>query len=172
LSGITFSEAVQVKMKKRTFIKIIVILAVSGMLVALATTIYLLNLPHRDVLSARADHSLSNSEITREYLNDPVAADQKYLASDGDSKILELSGTVSSISEDFNGQKVVLLKEDMDEAGVSATFTAETNYKIASLQIGEKVTVKGVIRSGASYDEDLGFYEHVILEKCDLVTQK
>jgi hypothetical protein len=29
-----------------------------------------------------------------------------------------------------------------------------------------------VIRSGAAFDEDLGFYENVILEKSDLVAQK
>ena len=75
-------------------------------------------------------------------------------------------------SELYNDQKVILLKEDGDHAGVSATFTAETNDKITDLKIGETVTVKGVIRSGAAFDKDLGFYENVILEKSDLVAQK
>jgi hypothetical protein len=37
------------------------------------------------------------------------------------------------------------------------------------LKIGTKVSIKGVIRSGAGYDEDLDMYEDVILEKCDLI---
>ncbi len=32
------------------------------------------------------------------------------------------------------------------------------------------IKVKGVIRSGANYDADLEMYEHVIMEKCDLIT--
>ena len=63
-----------------------------------------------------------------------------------------------------------MLKEKGDKAGVSATFTVETNHKISDLKIGEKITVKGVIRSGASYDEDLELYENVILEKSDLIS--
>jgi hypothetical protein len=76
------------------------------------------------------------------------------------------------VSENYNDQKVILLKEYGDQTGVSATFTAETNHKVSNLRIGEMVTVKGVIRSGAAVDEDLGFYEDVMLEKSDLVAQK
>jgi hypothetical protein len=39
----------------------------------------------------------------------------------------------------------------------------------AANKIGETITVKGVIRSGASFDEDLELYENVILEKSDVV---
>ena len=31
------------------------------------------------------------------------------------------------------------------------------------------ITVKGVIRSGASYDEDLELYENVTIDKSDIV---
>jgi hypothetical protein len=82
---------------------------------------------------------------------------------------LEISGEVSKISEDFNGQKVVLLKNPQDMAGVSATFTPETNENIKGVFVGQNITVKGVIRAGASYDEDLELYENVILEKSDLI---
>jgi hypothetical protein len=37
--------------------------------------------------------------------------------------------------------------------------------------VGQAITVKGVIRSGASYDEDLEMYENVILEKSDIVKE-
>jgi len=158
-------------MKKKKLIRIAVIVIAGGILIGGGATIYMFNMPHRDVLASEADYSLSNTQIISEYLGDSHAANNKYLADDGNSKILEISGTISRISEDFNSQKVLLLKEEGDKAGVSATFTAETNHKVANLEIGETVTVKGVIRSGASYDEDLGFYENVILEKCDIITQ-
>ncbi len=155
-------------MTKKKLIRIAAIIAVAGVLSAGGFALYMFNMPHRDVQASKADFFLTDSQIVSEYLEDRMTADRKYLAEDGDSRILEITGTVSRITEDFNGQKVVLLKEKEDKAGVSATFTAETNYSVSTLKTGETITVKGVIRSGAAYDEDLGFYENVILDKCDI----
>jgi hypothetical protein len=130
------------------------------------------NMPHRNVQSTSADYRLTSSEIVYEYLADRDAANQKYLSGDGDSKILEITGIIAKISEDFNGNKVVLLKMAGEPAGVSATFTPETNKNTTALSTGQTITVKGVIRSGASYDEDLELYENVILEKCDVLNVK
>ena len=63
----------------------------------------------------------------------------------------------------------MLLKENSDKAGVSATFTPETNQNTIGLSTDQTITVKGVIRSGASYDDDLELYENVILEESDIV---
>lgn len=158
-------------MEKKKNIKAGIILVVAGIVIAGSVGLYLFNMPHRNVQKATADYSLSSSQIVTEYLTDKESANKKYLAEDGDSKILEITGVVSKISEDFDGQKVVLLKGADDKAGVSATFTTETNANAAKLQVGETVTVKGVIRSGASYDEDLDLYENVILEKSDIATK-
>jgi hypothetical protein len=158
-------------MEKKKIIKAGIILAVVGVLIAGAVGLYLFNMPHRNVQKAAADYSLTSSQIVAEYLTDKESANKKYLSEDGDSQILEITGVVSKVSEDFNDQKVVLLKGADDKAGVSASFTTETNANAAKLQVGETVTVKGVIRSGASYDEDLGLYENVILEKSDLATK-
>jgi DNA polymerase II small subunit/DNA polymerase delta subunit B len=127
------------------------------------------NMPHRDVQSAKVDYSLTSTQIVAEYLSDKSTANRKYLSTDGDSKILEITGEVNKISEDYDGQKVVLLKGNSDKAGVSATFTPETNKNLEDVKPGQIITVKGVIRSGASFDEDLDLYENVILEKSDVV---
>jgi N-acetylneuraminic acid mutarotase len=151
-------------MKKKKVLKIIAILGVAGLLIGGGIGLYMFNKPHRDVQSANADYTLTASEIVSEYLTDKDAANKKYLAADGDSKILEIAGVVSKISEDFSGQKVVLLKDGQVKAGVRATFTSETNSSLDDVQVDQKITIKGVIRSGASYDEDLEMYEHVIIE--------
>jgi hypothetical protein len=104
-------------------------------------------------------------------LANPTSANEKYLDEEGNSKILEISGIVAEITEDFNKQKVVLLKFASDNAGVSCTFTPETNASVSQIKIGETIVVKGVIRSGASYDKDLGMYENVIMEKCSIVSK-
>ena len=88
---------------------------------------------------------------------------------EGNSKVIEITGTVAEITEDFKNQKVVLLRGLGEPAGVSCTFTLETNQNAEKLKVGDIVTVKGVIRSGAGYDEDMELYEDVIIEKCDLV---
>jgi hypothetical protein len=158
-------------MKRKKIIRTIAIIGIAGLLIGGGVGLYMFNKPHRDVQSARTDYALTSSQIVREYLSDNAAANQKYLAADGDSKILEIAGEVRHISENFNGQKVVLLKSAKDKAGVSATFTPETNENLDGIMVGQTITIKGVIRSGASYDEDLGLYENVILEKSDVVRE-
>ena len=156
-------------MKKKKVIKIIAVLGVAGILIAGGIGLYMFNMPHRDIQAADADYTLSTSEIVSEYLADKDAANKKYLAADGNSKILEITGTVGKISENFAGQKVVLLKDEQLKAGVSASFTSESNSSLRDVRVDQTITLKGVIRSGASYDEDLEMYEHVILDKSDIV---
>jgi len=158
-------------MKRKKVIKIIAIIGVAGLIIGGGIGLYMFNKPQRDVQSAQTDYSITSTEIVAEYLTDDKAANQKYLAADGDSKILEITGEVNKISENFNGQKVVLLRGGQDKAGVSATFFAETNDNLIGVAVGQTITVKGVIRSGASYDEDLELYENVILEKSDIVKE-
>lgn len=144
-----------------------------GILVLLGGSIgfYLFNMPHRDVQAAQTDYMLSSSQLVNEYLANPLKANEKYLDSQGESKIFEIIGIVNDISEDFNGNTVVIIKSGEDLAGVSCTFSKETNANVASLKMGNEVSIKGVIRSGASFDSDLNMYENVIMEKCDLIVK-
>ena len=134
--------------------------------------LYMFNKPARDVQNTKTDFSYNSSDIVNEYLTDPQKANNKYLDDTGDSKVLEISGIVAQISEDFNKQKVILLKTASDKAGVSCTFTEETNSQVENIKIGDQITIKGVIRSGASFDEDLDMYENVIIEKSAVISNK
>lgn len=155
--------------KKKKIFKIVAILMMAGLLTGVIIILYMFNMPQRNVQNSDTDFSLTTSQLVSEYLSNAKAANDKYLAEDGDSKILEITGTVAILSENFNGQKVILLKEDTDKAGINCIFLAETSANAVNLKIGETTTIKGVIRSGAAYDEDLELYEHVILDKCDVV---
>lgn len=155
--------------KKKKIFKIVAILMMAGLLTGVIIILYMFNMPQRNVQNSDTDFSLTTSQLVSEYLSNAKAANNKYLAEDGDSKILEITGTVATMSENFNGQKVVLLKEGTDKAGINCIFLAETGANAVNLKIGETTTIKGVIRSGAAYDEDLELYEHVILDKCDVV---
>lgn len=152
-------------MKRSKIIRIGLVAVLAAIILGVATAYYLFNMPHRDVQSAQTDYQVAASVLVAEYLENADAANEKYLASDGDSKILEVSGTVHKITEDFSGNKVVILKEANDKAGVSCTF--ESN--VSSLALGDVVTVKGVINAGASYDADMELYRDVVLNNCTLM---
>ncbi|WP_305952015.1 OB-fold protein [Emticicia oligotrophica] len=156
-------------MNRKKTIRLALIVIGIGVLVAAGITYYMFNQPHRDVQATKSDFGFTASEIVNEYLADAKKANEKYLDSEGESKVLEIIGEVSNVTEDYNKQKVVLLKSKTDSAGVSCTFTTETNTSVNQIKSGETITVKGVIRSGASFDKDLGMYENVIMEKCSIV---
>ena len=128
-----------------------------------------LNQGHRDVYNTEADLKVESSEIVNEFLENSTAANTKYLSSDGNSKIVEVSGTVSNISEDIEGNMLLLLKDEGEEAGVNCKMLTDYNAESKELSFGKKVTIKGVVRAGAYYDEDLEMYDHVILDECSIV---
>ncbi|CAM4212382.1 hypothetical protein EWU23_03975 [Cytophagaceae bacterium 50C-KIRBA] len=138
------------------------------LLVITAFLVFQFQMPHRDVVSLEADYSISANELVDEYLLDPKKANQKYLDAEGDSKILSVNGKVSKFEKDLAGNIVLLLKQENSKAGIQCTFTKKTNKHTKDIKIGDLVQIKGVIRSGASYDADLQMYEDVILEKCDI----
>lgn len=145
------------------------IILISGVIIGGSVVYYLFNMPHRDVQSAAADFQMEAKQLVKEYLSNAQLANEKYLQEDGESKILAVTGEVAAINTDMNQQEVVLLKSKGEKAGISCTFMASTNVNAERLKKGEIVTVKGVIRSGAGYDEDLELYEDVIMEKCDVL---
>jgi len=148
--------------------RVLIVIAI-GIVIGGGIFLYMFFQPHRDVQATKTDFQLEAKQIVDEYLKDAITANNKYLQEEGDSKVIEVSGVIAEISEDFNNQKVVLLKSMGENAGVSCTFTSETNINTEKLKVGDIVTIKGVIRSGAGYDEDMELYEDVIMEKCDLV---
>lgn len=157
--------------EKKNFKTLLTLLGV-GILIAGAVALYMFNKPARDIQATKTDFSYQASQIVNEYLTDAKKANEKYLDEEGNSKVLEITGTVADISEDFNHQKVILLKTATDKAGVSATFPKETNPHTQNIKVGDEITIKGVIRSGASFDADLDMYENVILDKSDIVSNK
>lgn len=149
--------------------KIIIVVA----LIALSSLIYLAYLwfmPHRDVQSTKADAEVTATALVDEFLADADVANAKYLDTEGESKVLIISGEVTKIDTDQLGQKVLLLKSNpSDKLGVSCTFTAETNNQVSGVKIGNQIKIKGVIRSGAEYDEDLDLIINAVVEKSSIV---
>ncbi|MCX6204644.1 MAG: hypothetical protein NTZ19_00135 [Bacteroidetes bacterium] len=159
-------------MNRKKTMKFSVIVTVIASLIAGTVVFYLFNQPKRDVQATKTDFRFTASQLVTEYLVDAKKANAKYLNEDGNSKVLEISGMVANISENYNKQKVLLLKFPADSAGVSCTIISVKDPLLNQIKLSEDIIVKGVIRSGASYDKDLGMYENVIMDNCKIISTK
>ena len=147
-----------------------IIMAIAAIaIIGIGTVLYMFNLPHRDVSASKVDYKVAATSLVKEFIDNKADANDKYLAEDGDSKILEVDGIVDDIITDKIGQKVVLLKGKGEKMGVSASFTTTSNAQLNDTKKGDHITIKGVIRSGAEYDADLDLAEDVIIEKATLL---
>lgn len=149
--------------------KAIFILLGAGALIGIGVALYIFLMPHRDVRSAKTDFSLGVGTLVNEYLIDLNAANEKYLSEDGDSKIIEISGIVVSVSQDMQGHTVVLITDGKMEVGAQCTLLPEFDAQSQSLAMGSAIKLKGVIQAGAGYDSDLELYEHVVINQCSIL---
>lgn len=136
-------------------------------LVGAALGAYWLFQPHRDVTKSNADHHMKVEALVDEYLKDAKAANAKYLATDGDSKIISLSGTINNIRQSADGRTIVVLKEKGSKAGFQCLFADGADT--IGILLKNIVTIKGVLRAGPGYDDDLEMYENGYLEECTLI---
>jgi len=139
------------------------------LVIALSIGAYMWFKPHRNVQAAKAFAELNVKELVNEFTQDAAAANAKYLASDGNSKVLIVNGRVSKISTNQDGEAVIVLKDEGSKTGISATFTSTTSASTAGIREGDIIRIKGVITAGNSYDADLDLYEHAILVQCDII---
>jgi len=120
--------------------------------------------PHIDVQANPAFEHIAVRPFIKAAIDDISSFNDKYLATDGDSKIIEISGIIGEISTNMNNETVILLNdESFKDAGVLCTLLEANNLKIP--EIGSKITLKGIVRSGAEYDEDLELYIDAVLEE-------
>tara|TARA_B110000211_G_scaffold232493_1_gene296374 strand:- start:2959 stop:3426 length:468 start_codon:yes stop_codon:yes gene_type:complete len=145
------------------FKKVLIVGAVIG-IIGGAFGAYQWFMPKRDVQETAIDYTITSKALVAEYLKDAAQANLKYLANDGDSKILVVSGIIASINKNQKNEDVILLRDNNEGAGVICTFISDST-KTLSVKTGDIISVKGVIQSGASYDEDLEEYIDVNLNK-------
>lgn len=155
-------------MKKKT-IKRIGLILLAGVIIAGSIGAYMWFKPHRDVQATKAFAELKVNDLVTEFNVNAAAANEKYLAKDGNSKVLIVEGRVSKISANQDGEIVLVLKDESSKVGVSATFTKESGNHTTGIKEGEIIKVKGAITAGNSYDADLDLYEHAVLVQCDIV---
>lgn len=157
-------------MKLRSKWRIALLAGAAVAVIGLSIGGYVYFKPHRNVQNQSVDEVLTVQQLTAEFSNNAAAANARFLAADGNSKILLVSGPVASISTNQQGETVVLLKEPSAGAGVMATLLSNETAGGKALQIGDTITIKGAITAGNSYDADLDLYEHAILVQAAVVS--
>lgn len=92
--------------KRKKILKIAAMVVVAGLLIGAGVVYYLFNIPHRDVQASATDYQLTTSQLVNEYIDNREAANKKYLAEDGNSKILEVTGTIARVFDAKNSPKL------------------------------------------------------------------
>jgi len=152
-------------MKRRT--KLLLIGLGLAMLGVSGVVMYIMQ-PHRDVVATEADTTLDVSALVNEFLKDANKANVTYLAEDGESTIVAITGPIAKSFASSDDRLIVVLQTPEQEAGFQCLFVKEAGMDVPA--VGTLATIKGVLRSGPGYDEDLELYENGYLEKCSWVT--
>jgi len=135
--------------------RIIVLLIALALILAGGIYGYLLyNKPHRDVMKAKAEFTLTAAALLSEFESNSNGATQKY-----NGKILLVSGKVESIR--FNDTIAsVQLSAEGSFFGVNCSFNKNAITKLNEVQKGNEIQVKG---------ECKGYIDDVILNNCFLI---
>ncbi|MFT4525879.1 MAG: hypothetical protein ACI9FU_000297 [Granulosicoccus sp.] len=95
------------------------------------------NKPHRDIDAESAVATVSADDLFADFEADEAAANASYL-----DQVIEVSGTIDEVSEDAEGNTVVILAaETAMMGGVSATIDPSVSEFSASP--GAAITLKG-----------------------------
>ena len=119
-------------MKK--WVKIVLIIAVIGLLGASAVVYYVYNKPHRDVAKEKAVQLTAQNLYDAFRTNEPEA-NKLYL-----DKAIELTGEVADMSTNQDGKAVVNFKTNDPLVVINCTFKENPG----SLQPGQTITFKGI----------------------------
>lgn len=133
-------------MKRKIILTTLILTAVVGTLLAL----YLFRPTKACVCNDKAQHKVSATELVYLYENDEELANKTYLG-----KVISVEGTITSITEDAQGRKVIEL--DGASLGMVSCTLCSTEQENGSITPGNLVKIKG---------ECAGFTLDVILIRC------
>ena len=130
---------------------VVLIIAVSGILYALI----LYNRKHPDTSKVKPDFIITAIALQKEFEDGEAAASSKYI-----KKILEVSGSVSSVTQADSNNVNISLKSGNDLSSVICTFAKADPSKFKT---GDEITIRG---------ECSGFLMDVLLNNCAIVQKR
>lgn len=121
-------------------------------LCVLMAFIYAYNKPHRQVMNETPLLTIQAYELFTQYTADEKAANSLYL-----DKVLQVQGTVGEIIRNEQGETTLVLKDETEPFGVSCTMQQKQRKNISTIQVGDRVVIKGLCT---------GMLMDVVLVKC------
>lgn len=105
-----------------------------------------------DTAGLKPDYSLSSTELQKQFADDESAAASKYI-----NKILEVTGTVISVTDAEGNRKNIALRTSDDMSSVICTLQPNAP---SQLKEGETATIRG---------ECSGYLMDVLLNNCVVI---
>jgi type II secretory pathway pseudopilin PulG len=142
-------------MKK--WLKVLLVLAVIGIIAALYIYFFVYNKPHRDIEKAKPDFTMQAEMLYNEFTSQKDSANTKYL-----DKVLEINGNLKSVEKTDTLSIIVFsFNEGMfGDEGIRCTLLPKYREMASDLKPNDMVTIKGLCQGYNDTD--------VILEKCSI----
>jgi hypothetical protein len=131
---------------------VVMLIAISGILAGLM----LYNKKHTDTSKAKPDYVLTATVLQKEFEDNEKTASVKYI-----NRIIEVSGSISSVTKSDSSNVNISLKTGSDLSAVSCTFTANTDASL--FKIGDDIVLRG---------ECEGYLMDVQLKNCAKIMKK
>ena len=144
----------------KTWLKILIILAITGIVAAVAGYVFVYNKPHPDFETMTPDFNLKAADIFTAFKTDKAAAEIKF-----NGKLVEMTGKLSKVEEaDSLVIAVFVFDQGMfGDEGIRCTMLPGHIQKLKSLQPESEVAIKGYLTGYNDTD--------VILEKCSITSK-
>ena len=133
--------------------KIIRISVVALVLAAVGLGLWMWNKPHKDIKNAHAI-DITAEKLYQTFITDSAKAKTAYI-----NQVLQVSGTVSQVSENQQQQQIIFINTGV--TGASINCTMESNA--SSIKPGDQIRIKGVCSGYNSGDADMGLPGDVFL---------
>ena len=140
-------------MKKRSILLLIIVVILCS---AAFIGYRFLNKPFKDSLKGDAI-KITAIQLFTDFNTNEAEADQKYVPSNMDDKILEISGEIGQVGNNEDGETYYMLKTNDEMFGVKCVMDkdADTNAKV-----GDNVIIRGFC---------VGYNMDVIVRRCKFV---
>ena len=142
----------------KTWIKVLAVLAVVGIIAAVLVFKFVYNKPHPDFEKEKAAFSLTAKELFDAYKADGTSSAEKF-----NGKVVEVSGTLSKV--EISGDMVIAVFEFADgmfgSEGVRVTMLPTQNEAMKGFDISREIVLKGYCTGYNGVD--------IIIEKGSLV---
>jgi hypothetical protein len=142
----------------KTWLKVLLVLAVIGIVAAVLVYFFVYNKPHTDYEKAKPEMVLTASELYDAFINDIGSAQETY-----NGKVLQISGVLDYV-EDTDGRVFAIFafgEGIFGPEGVRCSMLENYIEKVKNIPTGTQITIKGFC-SGFN-DPD------VILDHCSVI---